>query len=229
VTATNNIEIDIHVRADPDSATWRTSGGDDTRATAGARIPPPPAPLPGSSISDAALMAMLARGHFTALDMLMGRHRRSALALATGICGASLAEEAVQDAFLQVTRASGRYRPEIGSVRNWMLGIVRLRAIDALRHDARHVRRRAGAEELDAVPCAAKEVATIVVEREEAQTLRSRLRALPIEQAEIISMAYFDQLTHQEIAYTTGLPVGTVKGRIRLGLAKLRQPALSLS
>jgi RNA polymerase sigma-70 factor (ECF subfamily) len=213
-----NVEVDIHAHADV--ATWHTKGRENT-------VPPLRVGISWArsrpSVSDSDLIGMLARGNTSALDTLISRHRRSALAIATNICGASLAEEAVQDAFLQVARASNRYRADVASGRNWVLGIVRLRAIDALRHDARHVRRRAAAEELDAL-CSTEELEAIVVQRDEARTVRSLLGALPVEQANIISMAYFDQLTHQEIARVTGLPVGTVKGRIRLGLAKLRQP-----
>jgi RNA polymerase sigma-70 factor (ECF subfamily) len=172
---------------------------------------------------DQLLIARVATGDVGAFEALFARHRRSAHAVATRICGPGLAEEAVQDAFLQLSRAAANYQPALGTVRTWMLGIVRLRAIDARRRDERHSRRRIDVARLETLPDE-WELETTVAARDEARTVRDLLGQLPADQARAIRMAYFGQLTHQEIARHLGVPLGTVKGRIRLGLLKLREP-----
>jgi RNA polymerase sigma-70 factor (ECF subfamily) len=178
-----------------------------------------PAPLP----SDEELIRLVAAGHRSPFEVIFARHRRAALALAGSICGPALAEEAVQDAFFQVSRSAASYRPELGSARGWLLGIVRHRAIDAFRRDARHAKQRADAQELERL-AARDEIAINLERRDDARIVRSLLGTLPENQRRIIAMAYFGELSHTEIAGAMGLPVGTVKGRIRLGLAKLREP-----
>lgn len=101
----------------------------------GGRVPPPGMRSTWSSLGDCELLRLVVAGHVPALTAILDRHRSAAVVVAARICGAPLAEEAVQEAFLQVSRASGTYRPELGPVRNWLLGIVRHRAIDALRVD----------------------------------------------------------------------------------------------
>jgi RNA polymerase sigma-70 factor (ECF subfamily) len=172
---------------------------------------------------DEQLMANVVAGDIRAFETLFARHRRSAHAVAARICGPALAEEAVQDAFLQISRAAGSYEPALGTVRTWVLGIVRLRAIDTRRRDDRHSRRRVDVERLESL-ADDSELETTVALRDEARTVRELLERLPVEQARAIRMAYFGQLTHQEIARRLGVPLGTVKGRIRLGLLKLREP-----
>jgi RNA polymerase sigma-70 factor (ECF subfamily) len=158
------------------------------------------------------------------MKALVDRYHRSAVAVAARFCGVALAEDAVQDAFLSIWRASSTYRPELASVRNWLLGIVRHRAIDALRRDARHTNRRASADLLDAL-LDPVQIEDTVFASDQASMVRSMLQRLPPEQARVITLAYFDGLTHAQIAQRTGVAPGTVKGRIRLGVAKLRQPA----
>ena len=135
---------------------------------------------------------------------------------------ASRAEDAVQEGFLAVWRSQGSYRGELGSVQGWLMTIVRNRAIDAARRDsAAHRPRLAGRE-----PFAAEAIGGSawdeVIARSEAEALRERLAELPDAQSQVIALAYFDQLTHSEIAVRLALPPGTVKGRLRLGLQKLR-------
>jgi RNA polymerase sigma-70 factor (ECF subfamily) len=177
--------------------------------------------------SDGDLLVRITGGDEAAMSALVERYRRPALALAGRLCGTALAEEVVQDAYMAVWRAAGTYRPGLASVRSWLLGIVRHRAIDALRRDSRHTRHRADSEALqfiaqedDAQPHA------LVTDAERSRTLRSMLDALPSDQAQVIGLAYFDELSHPEIAEMTGLPMGTVKSRIRLGLKKLRAPLM---
>jgi RNA polymerase sigma-70 factor (ECF subfamily) len=175
-----------------------------------------------STLSDDDLIQRIGGGEETAVDVLYRRYREPAVALAQRFCSATLAEEAVQEAFLQIAWAPHSYRSELGPARTWILAIVRNRAIDALRRDTRHSSRRAEADRLDRVHCP-EDVETIVDRRDQARMIRSLLLTLPEDQARIIDLAYFGELTHAEIARETGLPIGTVKGRIRLGLAKARE------
>jgi RNA polymerase sigma-70 factor (ECF subfamily) len=187
--------------------------------------PDPPVARPSirAKLTDAELLGLVASGHEPALTTILSRHRRAGITLASRICGVELAEEALQEAFFQISTASDRYRPEIGPARNWILGIVRHRAIDILRRNARHVSHRADAAEFDDTPSDDR-VDAAVERREQARTVRAMIRLLPDAQALIIHMAYFDDLSHTQIATMTGLPLGTVKSRIRLGLTRLRQP-----
>jgi Sigma-70, region 4 len=100
---------------------------------------------------------------------------------------------------------------------------VRHRAIDAARRDARHTNRRASAGLLDLLLDPVQTEDTVLAS-DQACTVRSMLQRLPPEQARVITLAYFDGLTHTQIAQLTGVAAGTVKGRIRLGVAKLREP-----
>jgi RNA polymerase sigma-70 factor (ECF subfamily) len=154
---------------------------------------------------------------------LVDRYHLSAVAFAARFCGVALAEDAVQDAFLSIWRASSTYRPEVASVRTWLLGVVRHRAIDALRRDARHTDRRADADLLELLLDPVQTEDTVIAS-DQACMVRVMLERLPPEQARVITLAYFDGLTHTQIARLTGVAPGTVKGRIRLGVAKLRQP-----
>lgn len=171
--------------------------------------------------SDADLIAAVAAGRQEALMALYDRHGGMAYGLAYRVLGdAGTAEEAVQDAFLQVWRRAGSFDLARGSaVRSWLLTIVHHRAIDLLRkRSARSAPTpiEEMAERLS-VPSAWPEVeATLLRER-----VRAAIGALPAEQRQAIELAYFDGLSHREIAERTGDPIGTVKGRLRLGLRKL--------
>ncbi len=179
-----------------------------------------------SARGDDDLLRAVARREPAALTVLYDRHGRVAFGLAYRILrDADTAEEVVQDAFLRVWQHGASFDPALGSVRTWLLAIVRHRAIDARRgRQRRHGQRQADVG-LDAVaprlavPDAWSEVA-LRLQRERVQTA---LRALPPAQRRAIELAYFEGLTHREIAARAGLPPGTVKGRLRLGLQKLRR------
>jgi RNA polymerase sigma-70 factor, ECF subfamily len=177
----------------------------------------------GTSASDGELLQQVSSGNALAMNALVDRYHRPAVAFAARFCGVALAEDAVQDAFLSIWRASSTYRPERAGVCNWLLGIVRHRAIDAARRDARHTNRRASAGLLELLLDPVQTEDTVLAS-EQACTVRSMLQHLPPEQARVITLAYFDGLTHTQIAQLTGVAAGTVKGRIRLGVAKLREP-----
>jgi RNA polymerase sigma-70 factor (ECF subfamily) len=173
---------------------------------------------------DASLMLLLQRGHTEALEVLYRRHGGMATSLARRIVGDfATAEEVVQDAFLALWRESPRYEPGRGSVRSWVFGIVHHGAIDTLRRKARAERTRTVVEGLHE-PRAYHDTPEVeVTRRDEARTTWEELHALPDKQRQVIELAFRDELTCEEVAKLLELPLGTVKGRMRLGLTKMRR------
>jgi RNA polymerase sigma-70 factor, ECF subfamily len=175
------------------------------------------------SLADEELMALVAKGQARAFETIYERHGGAAFSLAYRMCGSSsLAEDVAQEAFLSIWRSGGRYDRARGSVRTWVLGIVHNRAIDALRRTVVHERRRASDEGIEERFEARERTEVEAARREEASTIRGMLQTLPDEQSRVIELAYFGGFTHSEIAEMLGAPIGTVKGRMRLGLEKLR-------
>jgi RNA polymerase sigma-70 factor (ECF subfamily) len=174
-------------------------------------------------LADEELMQLVYRGNADAFEVIYDRHADAAFSLAYRICGQrALAEDVVQEALLSLWRSGARYDRNRGSVRTWALGIVHNRAIDALRRRAvrdRGLVRDEGIEERLAAP---ERTDLEVARRDEAREVRDALEELPDEQSRVIELAYFGGLTHVQIASKLGTPVGTVKGRMRLGLAKMR-------
>jgi RNA polymerase sigma-70 factor (ECF subfamily) len=174
-------------------------------------------------LADDDLMALVRDREMAAFEVIYDRHSAVAFSLAYRICGTRpSAEEVVQEAFLALWRSGERYDRSRGSVRTWVLGIVHNRAIDALRRTVVHERRRASDEGIAERLEAAERTELVVADRDEARELRAALQTLPEEQSRVIELAYFGGFTHTEIAEMLGAPVGTVKGRMRLGLEKLR-------
>jgi RNA polymerase sigma-70 factor, ECF subfamily len=175
-------------------------------------------------LADEEVMQLVQRGDPRAFELLYDRHGGAAYSLAYRIVGRqAAAEDVVQEALLSIWRSRLRYDQTRGSVRTWILGIVHNRAIDGLRRSSVHDRRR---EQLDVVEdrFEARERTDVeVARREEARTVRGALDALPTEQRKTIELAYFGGFTQSEIAKMTGEPVGTIKGRMRLGLEKMRR------
>ena len=134
-----------------------------------------------------------------------------------------IAEDITQEAFLSIWRSRLRYQRERGSVRTWVLGIVHHRGIDALRRNLVHERRRASAEGIEERHEAPERTDLEAARREEARAVRAAIEELPGEQSQVIELAYFGGFTHTQIAEMLEMPVGTVKGRMRLGLEKLRR------
>lgn len=162
-----------------------------------------------------------------AFGALYDRHSSVAFAAALRICRErALAEDAVQEAFLSVWRARRSYDSGRGNVRGWLLTIVRNRAIDVLRralHDGVELAEPSLQDRLEALQRTDEEVDL----REQASALRSALDGLPVEQSTVIELAYYGGYTQMEIAAMFGAPVGTIKGRMRLGLQKLRAELMS--
>lgn len=177
----------------------------------------------GTDASDEDLLRRIVRRDETALAALYARHRPLAFSQAMRVVGdAALAEDVLQDAFLSVWRKAHTYRAGRGSVRTWVASIVRNRAIDIVR--ARRERAVADDEELllgirDPGPAVVDQVVASI----EGEMTRSALRTLPSEQREAVSLAFLGGLSHSEIAERTGLPLGTVKSRVRLGIQRMRQ------
>lgn len=179
--------------------------------------------LAAQRLADEELMHLIRGGDPRAFAVVYDRHCGSAFSLAYRMCGTrAAAEDVVQEAFLSLWRSGGRYDASRGSVRTWLLGITHNRSIDALRRATVHDRRRASDEGLEERFQAPDRTDVEVARREEASEIASAMAELPDEQSEVIRLAYFGGYTHTEIADILGAPLGTVKGRMRLGLEKLR-------
>jgi RNA polymerase sigma-70 factor (ECF subfamily) len=180
-------------------------------------------------LADEELMQLLRRGDARAFEVVYDRHASAAFSLAYRMVGLrATAEEVVQEAFLALWRSNARYDRSRGSVRTWILGIVHNRAIDALRRAMVHDRRRASDEGLEERFETGERTDAEVARRDEAREVRTALDTLPADQLRVIELAYFGGFTHTEIAAMTDEPLGTVKGRMRLGLAKMRDQLGSL-
>lgn len=173
-------------------------------------------------MADEDLMGLVEGGDSGAFAGLYDRHGRAAYSLAYRMAGErQAAEDLVQDAFLDVWRAARSYRADRGSVRTWVLSIVHNRGIDQLRSAAsrRRVQDRVEATASIAQPSEAFSEAWRNSQRSQ---VHEALKVLPAEQLQVLELAYFSGYTHTEIADLLGLPLGTVKGRMRLGLKKIR-------
>ena len=167
-------------------------------------------------------MALIAKDDTHAFALLYERHVRAAVALATHICSRRvIAEEVAQEAFLSFWRSRRHFDRRRGSVRTWILGIVRNRAIDVLRQGAATRIGDEGDQGLEELLVARELTDGEVGRRERARELRTALDGLPPEQSRVIALAYYGGYTHSEIASMLDTPVGTVKGRMRLGLRKM--------
>lgn len=169
-------------------------------------------------------MTLVDRKDADAFEVLYDRHGGAAYSLAYRIVGdRGMAEDITQEAFLSIWRSNAGYDRAKGSVRSWILGTLRNRAIDALRrssgkapkldHEDDGILERISSEDRTDAEA---------LRRETAQELRGALSALPQEQSKVIDLAYFGGFSHGEIAEMLGTPLGTVKGRMRLGLEKIR-------
>jgi len=171
-----------------------------------------------AQLSDEALLEAVAGSDEAALGELYDRFGRVAYGLALRILrDTALAEDAVQEAFLQVWRAAASYRPERAKASTWLLTFVHRRAVDLVR---REERRRADPVAMsEAIGPSADEAADT---RSRRQIVQDALQRLPAEQREALELAYYAGLTQSELAERLGQPLGTIKSRMFTGLARLR-------
>lgn len=173
--------------------------------------------------SDQELMLRVKDGDAEAFGELYDRHAARAYRVARSICGDPWrAEDAVQEGFLALWRGRAQYRPDAGTFQAWAMTTVRRRALDALRSDRAEKRPRLVALGRSHEIPGPNTTEPTVIANDRADALATALRRLPENQAEVIALAFFGELSHQEIAQQLQLPPGTVKGRARLGLEKLR-------
>lgn len=170
--------------------------------------------------SDQSLMDHVANGDVEAFDELYRRHSRTALAQARKLCASrELAEEVAQETFISLWRSAHRYRPALGSVSVWLSSMVRNRAIDAWRRAA------ARPVEVPAFEHGPGQLHSAIgadAPAPERAVVLSLMAELPAAQKEAVFLTYFAGMTNEEIAAWADAPLGTIKGRIRLGLEKLR-------
>jgi RNA polymerase sigma-70 factor, ECF subfamily len=171
---------------------------------------------------DELLAQRIRSGDRTALGELYDRYASLALATALRVVAdRQLAEDLVHDAFVATWLKIERFDPSRGSLRAWLLTIVRNRAVDRVR-SARPSIEVGAADEQALLRTGANPTWEAAIARRSAAELRIALDELPGEQREAIELAYFGGRTYREIAVITGVPLGTANGRLRLALAKLR-------
>ena len=171
-------------------------------------------------LSDEALVALAARGEHDALAALYDRFGRVAFNLAVRVLrDHSLAEDAVQEAFLAVWRSAGRFVPERAKASAWIMTLVHRRAVDIVRREERRRSEQLDEQAASDAPTT-EEAAWLGLERERVQ---GALRALPDPQREAIELAYYGGFTQSELADRLGEPLGTIKSRMFTGLARLRE------
>lgn len=179
-------------------------------------------------IDDQLLAERLRSGDREALGALYDRYASVAMAVAVRVVSdRELAEDLVHDAYVAVWQKIDRFDPSRGSLRSWLLTIVRNRAIDRLRGTRPSIE-VGEADEQSLLRTGPNPTWEAAVERRSAAELQDALAQLPGEQREAVELAYFGGRTYREIAVLTGVPQGTANGRLRLALAKLRD-TLSLT
>ncbi len=175
-------------------------------------------------INETSLLERIAQQDKTALSELYDRYARILYALSFKILGSpEEAEEVVLDVFSQVWRIAQRYDSKKGRVDAWLFTLTRSRALDRLRVLQRQNKTVTASMEAALLPSKSSgnpEEDLLIAERRD--RILEAMEKLPIEQREVLELAYYKGLTHTEIAAQTGKSLGTVKTRIRLGLEKLR-------
>jgi RNA polymerase sigma-70 factor, ECF subfamily len=186
-------------------------------------------------MSDDEIIQAISLGEEWAMEILYTRYHRYAYSLAYRILGdGPAAEDIVQEVFLSIWRKAASYQRQYGSVHSWLQAIVHNRAIDRVRSAAYREqqwkslqgdeREQERGRECEQDPASEQpDVWEEAWERERSMLIRRALAELPIEQRRVIEQSYFDGYTHIEIAQRWNLPLGTVKGRMRLGLQKMRR------
>jgi RNA polymerase sigma-70 factor, ECF subfamily len=175
-------------------------------------------------LADEELMPWIGRKDAEAFEVFYDRHGGAAYSLAYRMLGdRGAAEDCIQEAFISIWRSGGRFDRTRGSVRSWTLSIVRNRAIDQLRSKAGKAPKLTFDDDAILESRPAEELTEEEAMRQETATeVRGALSQLPDDQSKCIQLAYFGGFSQSEIASMLNLPLGTVKGRMRLGLEKIR-------
>jgi RNA polymerase sigma-70 factor (ECF subfamily) len=173
-------------------------------------------------MADEDLISLVGEADPAAFAALYDRHGGASYSLAYRLMGErTAAEDLVQDVFLKVWRSAGGYRAARASVRTWILSIVHHRGVDQLRSLASR-RRTQDRVEATAPRSQPSEAFSSAWRNSQRDQVRMALDSLPAEQLKILELAYFSGYTHVEIAELLDIPLGTVKGRMRLGLKKIK-------
>jgi RNA polymerase sigma-70 factor, ECF subfamily len=176
-------------------------------------------------LNDETLLRLIAHSQESALGVLYDRYSRLVYSVAWNTLGdQERAEEVTQDVFERVWEKASTFSAEQGRVVNWLTSIARHRSIDFFRHTRSHRENLQitwqEAEAIDLPDGQNVEWEVDLVQRQE--RIRSAVAQLPLEQKQALGLAFFQGLSHPEIAAALGEPLGTVKTRIRLGMHKLR-------
>jgi RNA polymerase sigma-70 factor (ECF subfamily) len=170
------------------------------------------------------LIGQIVRKNQSALAELYDRTNPLVYGLALRIVREpSVAEDIMQEVYMQVWRRADAFDPERGAVLSWIVTIARSRALDRLRSSNARLTRENQAEDLDTFCSPGPDPERDISEFEHGQLVRRFLYELPRDQRRVIELAFFHGFTHTEIASRTGLPLGTIKSRIRSGMLKLRE------
>ena len=179
-------------------------------------------------LTDESLLQLIQLGDETALGVLYDRHGSVAYSLAYRILGdVHAAEDAVQEAFINIWRRAGSFTANRGAARTWIMAVVHHRSIDLGRR-RRGITPRELPLETTQLPEDSHDTWSDVSNSLDRDFLSKCLEQIPENQREAIQLAYFEGYTQREIAELKGIPLGTVKGRIRIGMAKLRGLLLEL-
>jgi RNA polymerase sigma-70 factor (ECF subfamily) len=175
-------------------------------------------------LADEDLMPRIAAKDPLAFEVFYDRHAGAAFSLAYRVVGnRQAAEDVTQEALISIWRSGARFDRARGSVRAWTLGIVRNRAIDFLRKDSGRAPKLAfDAEELLEKRPSEEFTDAEALKRETAREVRGAVSGLPEDQSRVIQLAFFGGFSHSEIAEMLNEPLGTIKGRMRLGMEKIR-------
>jgi RNA polymerase sigma-70 factor (ECF subfamily) len=174
-------------------------------------------------MADEDLMALVADADADAFEVIYDRHSNAAYSLAHRICGpGSGAEDTCQEAFLAVWKSAARYDARVGSVRSWLLTVVHNRAIDRVRSAARRPAEVADGDAVTERVPASDDTELGALERVDRHEMQGLVAALPAEQRTAISLSFYSGYSNSEVAGILGVPLGTVKSRMRRGLEGLR-------
>jgi RNA polymerase sigma-70 factor, ECF subfamily len=178
---------------------------------------------PGSTAADHAALERMARGESEGLAELYDRHGRLVYSLALRVLrDQGDAEDVVQEVFSQAWRQASRYQASRGNVVAWLMNLARSRAIDRLRSRRSRPEPMADAAAVVEMPDLAQPVDEQLALSGQAEQIRAAVEELSLLQRVAIELAFYEGLTHAEIAERLELPLGTVKTRIRQGLLKLK-------